>query len=300
MRVVIAGGSGFIGEALVQALEPRSDVFVLSRNAARVRHGKPLVWNPGDDGGWRETVAGADVVINLAGESIADGRWTESRKRALEASRLTPTRALVQVLRDHPLPRRTFISASAIGYYGDREDEILDERSAPGSDFLAALSIGWEAAAREAESHARVVVPRISIVLAPHGGALSKMILPFRLFAGGPMGSGRQWMSWIDLDDLVAMFLWFIDNDATRGVYNATAPEPVTNREFARALGRALHRPAIVPAPRIALRLLLGEMADALLLGGQRVIPRRALADGLSFRATTVEASRALRSLRRA
>lgn len=296
MRVVIAGGSGFLGEALARHLGTRAEVSILTRGTSRVRVGSPVVWDPRTRGPWCEIVAASDVVINLAGENIGAGRWTRSRKESLVTSRLVPARALAAVFREHPRAGRVFISASATGYYGARGDEIIDEEAAPGDGFLAHLAVEWEAAAREAEGAARLVIPRIGVVLAPHGGALAKMILPFRLFAGGPMGTGRQWMSWIHLDDVVALVSWFIDTPHAGGVYNATAPEPVRNREFARALGRALSRPAVIPIPAIAIRLALGEMADALLLSGQRVVPRRAMAEGFAFRASGI--ADALRGLR--
>lgn len=283
MRIVIAGGSGFVGESLASHLAARGEVAVLTRNPARVRIGRAVVWNPASDGAWRDVVASADVVINLAGESIGEGRWTEARKEALRSSRIVPTRALAAVLREHPRPDRLFVSASATGYYGARGDELLDERASTGEGFLACLAKAWEAAAREADGVARLVIPRIGVVLASDGGALPKMILPFRLFAGGPIGSGRQWMSWIHRDDLVALISWSIDTPAASGVYNATAPEPVTNRELAREIGAALRRPAWVKTPAFALRLALGEMADALLLSGQRAVPDRLLREGFRF-----------------
>lgn len=295
MRIVIAGGSGFLGEALASHLATRGDVAILTRNAARVRVGTPVVWNPAADGPWRDAVASSDVVINLAGESIGEGRWTDARKESLRASRIVPTRALAEVLREHPRPGRLFISASATGYYGARGDELLDESASAGEGFLARLAEAWEAAAREAEGAARLVIPRIGVVLAPDGGALPKMLLPFRLFAGGPMGSGRQWMSWIHRDDLVGLVSWCIDTPAASGVYNATAPQPVTNLELAREIGEALRRPAWIKTPAFALRLALGEMADALLLSGQRAVPGRLIREGFRFRHGSV--AEALRDL---
>ncbi|MHB0968894.1 MAG: TIGR01777 family oxidoreductase [Thermoanaerobaculia bacterium] len=295
MRIVIAGGSGFVGEVLAAHLAPRGDVAILTRNAARVRLGRPVVWNPAADGPWRDVVASADVVINLAGESIGEGRWTEARKESLRSSRIEPTRALAAVLRAHPRPDRLFISASGTGYYGARGDEVLDENAVAGDGFLARLAEAWEAAAREAEGAARLVIPRIGVVLAPDGGALPRMLLPFRLFVGGPMGSGRQWMSWIHRDDLVALVAWSIDTPAASGIYNATAPQPVTNREFAHEIGKALRRPAWITTPAFALRFALGEMADALLLSGQRVVPERLIREGFRFsRGSVAEALRDL------
>src|SRR5688572_12628722 len=228
MKIVIAGGSGFIGEPLVKRLLARGDdVAVLTRDPSRVRAGRPVQWDARTQGAWSEDVAGADAVVNLAGESIADGRWTEARKRRLIDSRLNATHAIAEALRRAPSPRRVLVNASAVGFYGDRQDEELDESSSRGSGFLAQLVEQWEAAAREAEPYARLVVLRFGVVLATGGGALQKMLLPFKLGAGGPIGSGAQWMSWIERDDVVRMVEWAIDNDSARGVYNATAPQPV-------------------------------------------------------------------------
>lgn len=291
-RIVVSGGSGFIGEPLVKFLVARGDdVTVLTRNPASVRAGKALLWNPAEPAGWAASVRDADAVINLAGENVGAGRWTPSRKRAILQSRESVTSALVQVLAAAANPKRAFISASAIGHYGDRGDEVLDEQSAAGTGFLADVTMRWEEIALRAESAARVVVMRFGVVLAADGGALGKMAVPFKLGAGGPLGNGRQWMSWIDRDDLIAMLVWAIDHPEVRGVYNVTAPNPVTNADFTAALGRALHRPAILPAPAFALRLALGEMAEEMLLGGQRVLPKRALNEGFQFRYPAVDAS---------
>lgn len=292
MKIVVAGGTGFIGEPLVQRLVARGDdVSVLSRNPARVKAGRGLAWDGKTQGTWSGAVASADAVINLAGEGIADARWTAERKRRLVASRLDATHALVEAMKREPARRRVFVSASAIGIYGDRQDETLDESARPGSGFLAGLVQQWEAAAAAAEPIARLVVIRIGIVLAKDGGALGKMLLPFRLGAGGPIGNGRQWMSWVDRDDVLRMIEWALDRDASRGVYNATAPEPVRNRELAKALGKALHRPALIPTPPFALRILFGEMADEALLAGQRVLPQRALSEGFVFDSRTLDAA---------
>ncbi|HEX6641711.1 MAG TPA: TIGR01777 family oxidoreductase [Thermoanaerobaculia bacterium] len=284
MKIVVAGGSGFLGEPLVQQLMARGeDVAVLTRKAAHFRVGRPLQWDGKTQGAWSEEVAGADVVINLAGENVGDGRWSEERKRRLVASRLDATGAIVAALRRDPSRERTLINASAVGYYGNRGDELVDESSSRGDGFLAELVERWEAAAREAESFARLVLLRFGVVLHGSGGALKKMMLPFRFGAGGPVGNGEQWMSWIDRDDAVSMVLWAIDRASVRGVYNATSPQPVRNRDFARALGHAMHRPAILPAPAFALKLAFGQMAEEVLLGGQRVTPRRAEAEGFAF-----------------
>lgn len=292
MKIVVAGGSGFIGEPLVQRLIARGDdVAVLTRHPSRVRAGRPLQWDAYTQGPWSAEVASADVVINLAGENIGEGRWTEKRKQSLIDSRLNATRALIEAMKREPSRRRTLVNASAIGLYGDRGDEELDESAARGSGFLADLVDRWEAAAREAEALARVVVLRFGVVLAPEGGALKKLLLPFRLGAGGPVGGGKQWMSWVDREDVLRMIEWAIDSRAARGAYNVTAPQPVRNRDFTRALGRAVHRPAFIPAPAFALRTAFGEMADDVLLAGQRVFPRRAEREGFAFRSTDLAAT---------
>jgi uncharacterized protein (TIGR01777 family) len=289
MNIVVAGGSGFLGEPLVRRLLARGDaVAVLTRDTSRVRAGRPILWDGRSQGAWAEEVAAADVVINLAGENIGAGRWTAERKRRLIDTRLDAAKAIVEALR-RTARKRTLINASATGFYGNRQDEELDESSSRGSGFLAELVEQWEAAAREAEPLARLVLLRFGVVLAKDGGALQKMMLPFKLGAGGPVASGQQWMSWVDRDDVLRMIEWAIDNDNARGIYNVTAPQPVRNREFSRAVGKALSRPAFMPAPAFALRAALGEMADELLIGGQRVLPRRAEAEGFRFEAGNLE-----------
>ena len=284
-RIVVAGGSGFIGEPLVRRLLALGDeVAVLTRNPSKVHAGRAVAWNPPSQGSWSDDVANADVVINLAGENVGGGRWTAERKKRIMESRVAATSALVEAMSRKPNPQRTFISASATGFYGDRGDESLDEASSGGSGFLAEVTKRWEELARGAEPFARVVIIRFGVVLAKDGGALAKLLLPFRLGAGGPMGSGRQWMPWVDRDDILRIIEWSIDRAATRGTYNATAPNPARNGDFARALGRVLHRPTIIPTPAFALRIALGsEMADEMLLGGQRVLPKHAQDEGFEF-----------------
>jgi uncharacterized protein (TIGR01777 family) len=289
MKIVVAGGTGFLGEPLVQRLVTRGDdVTVLTRNPQKVETGRAVQWDGRTQGAWSEDVAAADVVINLAGENISEGRWTAERKRKLIDSRLHATNAIVEALRRLPSSTRTMINASAVGIYGDRGDEVLDESSPRGSGFLADLVEQWENAARAAESLVRLVITRFGIVLASDGGALKKLLLPFKMGVGGPIGSGKQWMSWVDREDALRLVEWAIANPRARGVYNATTPEPLRNREFSHVLARALHRPAIVPTPPFALRLLFGEMADEALLAGQRAVPRRALDDGFSFQKPTL------------
>jgi uncharacterized protein (TIGR01777 family) len=290
MHIVVAGGSGFLGRPLVERLLAGGhDVAVLTRDASHVRAGRPLVWDGRTQGPWADEAGRADAVVNLAGEGIADARWTEARKRALVESRLHATGALVEAMRRGATKERVLVNASAVGFYGDRGEEVLDETSSRGSGFLAELVERWEAAAREAEAVARVVLLRFGIVLDREGGALGRMLLPFRLGVGGPIGNGRQWMSWIAREDVVRMVVWAVERGDVRGVFNATAPQPVTNREFSRALGRALNRPAVLPVPPLALRTMFGAMADEALLAGQRVLPRRAEAAGFRWESVSIE-----------
>ena len=283
MKIVVAGGTGFLGTPLSERLAKRGDLVVLTRNPSKVTHGRGVEWHPPQQGAWSDDVASGDVVINLAGENSGGGRWTDSRKRALESSRLAATGALVEAMQREPKKQRAFISASAVGFYGDRGSEELDETAGAGTGFLAELVSKWEAAARAAEPIARVVMPRFGVVLEDDGGALAKMLLPFKLGIGGRIGSGEQWMSWIDREDVIRFIEWAIDNTKARGIYNVTSPEPVRNREFVRALGSALHRPTVMPVPGFMLRLLFGQMAEETILGGQRVKPARALKEGFKF-----------------
>lgn len=272
MKIVIAGGTGFLGRPLGARLAAEGHTVV---NLPR--------------GG--DNVDGADAVINLAGESIAGKRWTVAQKERIRESRVVTTRRLVDAIARSPAPPSVFISGSAVGYYGPRGDEIATEYAPAGSDFLAGVCVAWEAEAERAESHTRVVRVRTGLVLARDGGALPQMLPPFWFGAGGPIGSGRQYWPWIHRTDWVDLVCWALRTPSVSGAVNATAPTPVTNAEFARALGRALHRPAFLPAPAFALRLLLGEMADGLLLSGQRAVPAKAEALGFSFTHTDVGAA---------
>ena len=285
MKIAVAGGTGFVGAPLVRRLLDRGDdVAVISRNPSKVRTGRGIGWDAVDE------IGKADVVVNLAGENIGQ-RWSESTKRRIFDSRMKATTSLVDAMKRNPQGERVFISTSAVGYYGPRGDEILDETAASGSGFLAEVTRKWESLAHDADAIARVVIPRFGVVLAKDGGALQKLLPPFRLGVGGPVGSGTQWMSWVDRDDVVAFIEWAIDRNSARGVYNVTSPEPKTNRDFTKTLGRVLHRPAILPAPAFALRLVFKDMADETLLSGQRVVPARAAAEGFTFRYPTLEAS---------
>jgi uncharacterized protein (TIGR01777 family) len=282
MRVVIAGGSGFLGRALSARLVAGGhDVTILTRSATD-RPGGPRVvlWTPnGHADVWLHALDGADAIVNLTGAGIADRRWTPARKAELRSSRLLPTQSLVHAIESVGRRPNVFIQGSGIGYYGaSLDDREIDESRPAGGDFLGRLCVEWESAAAPiAALGCRVVYVRTGLVMGRHGGALPKMALPFRLFAGGPTGTGRQYMPWIHLDDWIALVAWAIGSPTVAGPLNACAPAPVTNETFARTLGHALGRPSWLRAPAVALHLILGtEFADLLLLNGQRAIPRRA------------------------
>lgn len=291
MKIVITGATGFIGRELVaQLLTEGHKVGVFTRNLETARTGLPVgcaghLWNPAT-GLDSAAIRGVDAIVNLAGEGVADRRWTAARKQAILQSRTTGTHAIVGAIAALPPEARprALISASAIGYYGDRGDEVLDEGSAPGSDFLAEVCKAWEREALAAQQlGVRTVVVRIGVVLGKGGGALQKMLLPFRFGLGGRLGSGRQWMSWIHVDDLVSLLVSAISDAKASGAINGVAPAPVTNAAFTAALGHVLHRPAIMAVPALALRLTLGEMS-AILLASQRVLPGVAERLGVTFR----------------
>ena len=294
MKIIIAGGSGLLGSALAAALsDERHEVVVLTRGStdgrgSRVRH---VQWTPdGTTGAWTSALEDAGAVVNLAGEPIGAGRWSAARKQRIKDSRAQATRSLVQAIATAAAPPPVFISGSAVGYYGPCGDEAVTEQTPAGTDFLAHVCTTWEAeAARAAGSRVRVVVLRTGLVLDRRGGALPRMLLPFKLGAGGPLGSGRQYWPWIHVDDWVRLVSWAIVTPGLKGPVNVTAPDPVPNAEFARCLGRAMHRPAYLPTPGFALRLMLGEMADGLLLSGQRAVPAKSLDAGFAFRYPRVD-----------
>lgn len=290
MHVVIAGGSGFLGHALAARLRADGDSVTILTRHTRPRTPEEVHWPAdGSVGPWAQILESADAVVNLAGENISGKRWSPARKAALRDSRLLATSSLVDAIMAAETPPRVLISASGVNYYGAHGSERLDERTPPGTDFLATLCVEWERTARAASARTRVAIVRNGVVLHPSGGALPKMVLPFRFGAGGHVGTGQQYLAWIHLTDWIELVLWLIDRP-DEGAFNATAPEPATSREFARALGRALHRPSLLPVPGFALRLAVGELAD-LLLTGQRVVPARALAGGFAFRFPTIEAA---------
>ncbi len=299
MRIVIAGGTGFLGAALTEGLRAAGhDVVVLTRQSGALPQGLAS-WSPdGTAGVWARVLDDADAVVNLAGAPLDEKRWTESRKRVLAESRILATRSLAVAISEAVRPPAVFLSSSAVGYYGPRAAEPVTESDSPGSDFLARLVVEWEDEATAAAANGtRVVLLRSGIVLAPDGGALARMLLPFRLGVGGPFGDGRQYMSWIHRHDWIGLARWLLTRDDARGPINATAPAPETNAAFAATLARVLRRPHLLRAPAFALRLALGEMADAALLTGQRVVPARAQALGFRFQWPALEP--ALRDLLR-
>jgi uncharacterized protein (TIGR01777 family) len=287
MRVVVAGAHGLIGSALVPRLAAEGHhVVPLER---------PAQWDPERGTIDRGALAGAHVVVNLAGENVF-GRWTAEKKRRIRQSRVEGTRLISEAVAALESPPAMLLAASAIGYYGDRGDEPLTEASAPGSDFLAQVARDWEAAtASAARAGIRVVHLRFGVVLSPAGGALARLLPPFRLGLGGPVGSGAQYFSWIAMDDLLAALLFLWNTPELSGAVNLTHPHPVTNREFAQSLGRVLGRPAVIPVPAFALRLAFGAEGAEMLRSGQRVLPERLLTAGFRFRHADLDA--ALRAL---
>jgi uncharacterized protein len=289
MKILVSGSHGLVGRALIKS------VTAYGIEVSRLVRQKPtdgareIEWHPDEGVLDAKQLEGLDAVVHLAGESIASGRWSDDKKRAIRESRVKGTQLLSRSLAQLSQPPATFISASAIGYYGNRGDELLTEESAPGTDFLASVCMEWEkSTAAAAEKGIRTVNTRFGIILDASGGALEKMLTPFRMGIGGRVGNGKQWMSWISLDDVVAGLRFVLDNSSASGPVNFVAPNPVTNAEFTKALGRALSRPTFFPIPKIGVQLAFGEMADALLLSSQRVEPRVLKESGYRFELPTL------------
>jgi uncharacterized protein len=288
MRFLVTGATGFLGSQVLDALPARGDEVVgLSRDPERARGSNPTVrwhgWNATAERPPAAALEGVDAVINLIGEPI-DQRWTEEAKQRIRDSRERATKNLVDALSAADPRPRALVSQSAVGYYGDRGDAIVDESTPAGTSFDAAVCVAWEAAARVAEDVGmRVAIVRTGLPLDPEGGLLKQLLLPFRLGLGGPIAGGRQYMPWIHVDDWVRLVLWLADGDDRAGTYNGTAPNPVTNAELSKTLGRALSRPAVMPIPKLAMKLRFGGELGEVVAGGQRAVPRRALDAGFEF-----------------
>jgi uncharacterized protein (TIGR01777 family) len=295
MRVIITGATGFIGRALCHELDKDYEVIALSRSAESARQStgdmaRFMQWDAQTPTGWDRQADGAIAIINLAGENLASGRWNRARKYRILRSRLDATKAVIGAVKRVHIKPKVVILASAIGYYGPRQDEPLDETATPGEGFLADVCRQVEGLAPEIESlGVRCAVIRTGVVLGQDGGALAKLATPFRFYLGGHLGSGRQWFSWISLEDEVAAIRFLMENENLRGVFNLTAPQPVTMKEFCQILGKVLNRPVWLNVPGFAARLTLGEMADEMLLSGQQVLPGRLLAAGFKFKYPDVE-----------
>jgi uncharacterized protein (TIGR01777 family) len=289
MKILISGSHGLVGTALIKALETDGhEIFRLVRHYPNTEN--EIEWSPDRYSIQLARIEGFDAVVNLAGESIAEGRWTDEKKRRIRESRVKGTKLLGDALANLTSRPKTFICASAIGYYGNRGDETLTETSAPGDDFLAEVCVEWEkATALATEKGIRVVNTRFGVILDANGGALAKMLPPFRMGIGGKIGSGKQWMSWIALDDVVGALKFALANETLSGPVNFVAPNPVTNSEFTKTLGKVLSRPTLFPIPVFGVRLLFGEMADALLLSSQRVAPERLKQAGYEFEYSNLE-----------
>jgi uncharacterized protein (TIGR01777 family) len=297
MNIIIAGGSGFIGSALVNVLQGDGhDITVLARNerSANEKLGgkaRVLPWDGEFVGAWAEAMNGTDVVVNLAGESIGDGRWSGARKEKILQSRLKATRAIVDAIIKAEKKPSLLINASAVGFYGNVPSGDVDESHAPGDDFLANVCKEWELEARRAESTGvRVALIRTGIVLSKNGGALPRMLAPFKFFIGGKIGTGSQWMPWIHLEDHLGIIKYIIGRQSVSGAVNLSAPEPATMKEFARTLGKAMHRPSLFPVPGFVLKVMLGKMSS-LVLEGQRAVPKKILAAGYIFKFPQLDAA---------
>ena len=291
LSIVVSGATGLIGRPLVERLRARGHTVRRLVRSARDSQPGDIVWDPSGDQLDFHALEGTDAAIHLAGEPVAH-RWTSERKLAIRESRVKGTSLLARTMASLTRPPRVLLSGSAVGFYGNRHDEVLDESALPGDDFLARVARDWEAAtAPAAVVGTRVALLRTGIVLSRHGGALERLLPPFQLGVGGPIGNGRQWMSWISLEDELRAIEHALVTEAIAGPVNLVAPTPVTNADFATTLGRVLHRPALLPVPAFALQLLYGEMAGATLLAGQRAIPRSLLQSGFVFEHPTLESA---------
>lgn len=287
MRVIIPGGSGLIGRPLaVRLAEQGYEVILLTRNPKKVKDltdgVSAIKWDGKTTEGWGELVDGAKAIINLAGAGIGDKRWTEDRKNLILDSRLEATKAVVTAIENAKTKPEVLLQGSAVGYYGDRGDEELTEESNAGTNFIAHVVKTWEAAAKPAINHTRLVYLRTAVVLTTKGGVLPKSLRQFKLFAGGPFGSGSMWFPWIHIDDQIKAMLWLMENKNASGVYNLSSPKAIRNRSFSRVLGKVLRRPAFIPVPVFALKAILGEMSS-LVLDSLRVIPERLVEEGFVF-----------------
>jgi uncharacterized protein (TIGR01777 family) len=291
MKILISGASGLVGTNLIPTLSAH-EVYKLVRRAPKATD--EIQWDAEKGFGESEKskLENFDAVVHLAGDNVASESWSAEKKRKIKESRTVGTRVLVDALKQLKNPPKHFISASAVGFYGDGKDEILDERSAKGAGFLPEVCDQWEIEAKKAESFgARVVCMRIGVVLAKDGGALEKMLTPFRFGVGGTIGSGKQWMSWIAIDDIISIVHFFLDNENLHGAFNLTAPNPATNAKFTKTLGTILNRPTVLPLPAFAVKLMFGEMGETLLLQGARILPKRLLDAGYKFQFTDLKSA---------
>jgi uncharacterized protein len=294
MKIAIAGATGFVGSRLVEQLQAQGHevvIFTRSPQQASNRFGKAQIvgYNPLQSGAWQESISGCDAVVNLAGEPIAEKRWTPAHKRTILESRQLGTQKIVEAIASASVKPSVLINASAIGYYGTSETSKFDETSPAGTDFLAEVCTAWETAAQAVTTTGtRLVILRMGIVLGENGGVLGKMLAPFSAFVGGPIGSGKQWFSWVHRDDVIKLIIQAITDTQMQGVYNATAPNPVTMTDFSQTLGTVMNRPSWLPVPNFALEALLGE-GSIVVLQGQQVVPTHTLAQGFDFQYSTLK-----------
>jgi uncharacterized protein len=296
MRAIIAGGTGFQGKYLITELTNAGyEVIVLSRNPDQYKLPLPKgarleLWDAQTSQGWGSLADGADTIVNLAGENMAAGRWTDKSKQVIRSSRVNAGKAIVQAVEQVANKPKVVIQASAVGYYGPSNDQKITEDSPPGNDFQASVCRDWEASTEPVEAlGVRRVIIRTGLPLAPDGGVLERFLLPFKLYAGGPLGSGKQWTPWIHMTDQVGAIRFLIENSETSGAFNLCSPNPVTNKQMVQAIGKAMGRPAVVPVPGFALNMLFGQMANEMLLVGWRELPDRLLKAGFQFRFPEIE-----------